>query len=167
MLCSEERHNGCLTYGYINSSFQTLTSHRLSLSFYFIFMILSWWCFMSLCNELNGFLYHPLLYRISNPHGEQHKSCKKTTDHQCEIILQFFPFFLHKIPWKEDALKLMSLATIKDIVLFAICRRRAHYVISNYSDLCLNVKKHAHTYSQSPISLPSLYPLNVTTNSLA
>lgn len=127
MLCSEERHNSCLTYGYINSRFQMLTSHRLSLSFYFILMIMSWWCFMSLCNELNGFLYHLLLYGLSNPHGEQHKSCKSTTDLQCEIILQFL-LLLHKFPemkmrsnwcpWQQS--KILSCLLFVDVVLIML-----------------------------------------------
>lgn len=39
----------------------------------------------------------------------------------------------------EDVIKLKSLATIKDIVLFAVSRCCDHYVNPNYSHLCLHV----------------------------
>lgn len=66
-----------MTYGYIHCRFQTLTSHRSSLSFLFGFHDVTM-MFMSLCNELTVCLYHPLLLgsEQSNLHGERHKSMK-------------------------------------------------------------------------------------------
>lgn len=140
MLCSEEKHNCYITCGYVSSRFQLLTSHRLSLSFYFIFMILSWWCFMSLCNELNGFLYHLLL--LGSEQVTPVKNSIKVKTYKRPPVWNGFSLvslLFHKIPLNPDVIKLKSLATIKDIVLFAVSRYCDHYVNPNYSHLCLHV----------------------------
>lgn len=56
-----------------------------------------------------------------------------------------FLFYFHPAPPTEDVIKLKSLATIRDIVLFAVSRYCDHYVT-------VILHRNTSTYSQSPVS---------------
>lgn len=136
-----------------------LTSHRLSLSFYFTFMILSWWCFMSLCNEFNGFLYHLLLlgseYVIptENSIKVKNETNEKTEDLQCEIDTLWFHFCSTKSlewrsnwsPWQQS--KILSCSLSVDVVIIMLIQiqwfprikkktNKKKRILHTYSHLC-------------------------------
>lgn len=150
MLCSEERRNNCITCGYIccRGRFQMLTSHRLSLSFYFVFMIMSWWCFMSLCNELNGFLYHLLL--LGSEQVIPMESSMKVKTSSVKWFLSSFTFAPQMktrsnwSPWQQS--KIVSCLLFVDVVIIMLIQ---------ITVICASMYRHIHTYSQSPISPPS------------
>lgn len=126
-----------------------LTSHRLSLSFYFVFMIMSWWCFMSLCNELNGFLYHLLLlgsdYVIP---AENSIKVKKTSS-----VKWFLSHFTSKwrsnwSPWQQS--KILSCLLLVDVVIIMLIQ---------ITVICASMYRNASTLITTHLSLPSLHSL--------
>lgn len=142
---------------YCSSGFQMLTSHRLSLSFYFCFhdnvmmmfyVTMQWVKWLSVSSFVVGL-------RLSNPRGEQHKKLTSTKDLRCETVSLSFHFCSTKFPqmemrsnwspWQQS--KILSCLLLVDVVIIMLIQ---------ITVICASMYRNASTLITHLSSLPPL-----------